>query len=219
MMETQAEPGAERVLWTLGLCFLAALAEGFDIQSMGVAAPRMAPALALSRDQLGPVFSASTLGLLMGAVAFGRLADRVGRKFTLVLSLAIFGVFSAATAGAWSFASLLTIRLLAGLGLGGALPNLIALSAEAVEEDNQARLVTLVTSGFPFGAALASGVAAFAGWRTIFWVGGATPLVLAPLMAAALPKSAASSPRVEPARPSCRQGPTSSRSCSGPGAP
>ena len=131
---TVSDAGHRRTAWTLGLCFLAALAEGFDVQSMGVAAPRMAPTLALTRDQLGPVFSASIVGLLVGAVLIGRLADRVGRRWTLIGSLVVLGVFSWVTVWAWDLRSLLVIRLLAGLGLGGAMPNLIALSAESVGE-------------------------------------------------------------------------------------
>ena len=90
---------------TLGLCFCVALGDGFDVQAIGVAAPSLAPALALSREQLGPVFSASTLGLLIGSLLLGRLADRAGRKWTLVLSMAVYGVGSAATAMAWSSAA------------------------------------------------------------------------------------------------------------------
>ncbi|HEY7851967.1 MAG TPA: MFS transporter [Caulobacteraceae bacterium] len=189
MTMAKAQSGAHPVPWTLALCWLAALTEGFDIQSMGVAAPGLAPALALSRDQLGPAFSASLIGLMIGALVLGRLADRFGRKWILITSLATFAVFSAATAFAWNLNSLLTIRVLAGLGLGGAMPNLTALAAEAVAEDRRARVVTLVTAGYPFGGALAGAIAASAGWREIFIVGGVAPLLLAPLMAAALPES------------------------------
>src|SRR5205823_10092040 len=75
---------------TVALCFLAVVLEGFDIQSMGLAAPRLAPALHLTRGQLGPVFSASIVGLLIGAVVLGRIADRVGRKPSLIVSLLLF---------------------------------------------------------------------------------------------------------------------------------
>jgi hypothetical protein len=130
---------------TLALCFLAILCEGIDIVSMGLAAPRMAPALGLTRDQLGPLFSASIVGLLVGAVIFGRLADRFGRKWTLVTCLVIFGFFSLATAAVRPFEALLAVRLAAGLGLGGALPNLVALAAEAVAPQSRAGLVTRIT--------------------------------------------------------------------------
>jgi AAHS family 3-hydroxyphenylpropionic acid transporter len=171
------------------LCFVGAMAVGFDIQSTGVAAPAMGPALGLTRAQLGPVFSASVVGLLIGAVLLGRVADRIGRKRTLMLSLTVFGVFSLATAAAWNFNSLLLIRLVAGLGLGGAMPNLIALSAEAFPSPRRARKVTEMTAGMSFGAGIAGAIAFGLNWKAIFLVGGIAPLLLAALMIAALPES------------------------------
>ena len=191
---------------TLALCFLAILCEGLDIQSMGLAAPRMGPALGLARDQLGPLFSASIVGLLIGAVIFGRVADRFGRKWTLVACLVVFGVFSLATAAVRPLEALLAVRLLAGLGLGGALPNLVALAAEAVSPENRAGLVTRITCGLPFGGCLAGIVAVNLDWRDIFYLGGLAPLVLAPLAAFALPESRAflearhTAPATAPAR-------------------
>ncbi|MDB5481008.1 MAG: 3-hydroxyphenylpropionic acid transporter [Caulobacteraceae bacterium] len=191
---------------TLALCFVAILCEGIDIQSMGLAAPRMAPALGLARDQLGPLFSASILGLLIGAVIFGRVADRFGRKGTLIVCLVVFGVFSLATAAVRPFGALLVVRLLAGLGLGGALPNLVALAAEAVAPESRAGLVTRITCGLPFGGALSGLVAANLDWRDIFYLGGLAPLALAPIVALALPESRAflearhTAPATAPAR-------------------
>src|ERR1700722_13723737 len=149
MTMARATDRAWRKRFTLALCFLAILCEGFDIQSTGVAAPRMGPALGLTRDQLGPLFSASIVGLLIGAVIFGRIADRFGRKWTLVICLLVFGVFSLATAAVRPFEALLAVRLAAGLGLGGALPNLVALAAEAVAPESRAGLVTRITCGIP----------------------------------------------------------------------
>jgi AAHS family 3-hydroxyphenylpropionic acid transporter len=180
-----------RAGWTLALCFLAALCEGFDIQSVGVAAPQMAPALRLGRGQLGPVFSASILGLFIGAVVLGRVADRFGRKRMLIASLAAFGTFSLATAATTSLGDLLAVRLLAGVGLGGAFPTLVALSAEAVAAESRARLVTRVTCGFALGAASCGVAAAGLGWRGIFYVGGLAPLALAAVMAGGMSESRA----------------------------
>jgi MFS transporter, AAHS family, 3-hydroxyphenylpropionic acid transporter len=188
-MTTAVAVGERRALLTLALCFVAVLCEGLDIQSMGLAAPRMGPELHLAREQLGPLFSASIVGLLVGAVLFGRLADRWGRKRTLILCLVVFGVFSGATALVSSFDTLLGVRLITGLGLGGALPNLIALCAEAVSPERRTKLVTRLTCGLPFGGALAGVIAANLDWRDIFYAGGVTPLVLAPLIAFALPES------------------------------
>jgi AAHS family 3-hydroxyphenylpropionic acid transporter len=172
------------------LCSLAAMAEGFDIQSMGVAAPGMAPALHLTRDQLGPAFSASTLGLLVGAILIGALADRIGRKWALIGSLAVFGAFTLATPAAGDLPTLLAIRALAGLGLGGAMPNFVALAGESVSEARRAQFVALSAAAMPLGGAVASAVAAALPWRAIFDVGGAWPLALAVVMASFLPESA-----------------------------
>ncbi len=183
-------PPASRVWLTVTLCCLAATAEGFDIQSMGVAAPGMAPALHLTRDQLGPAFSASTVGLLFGAIVIGALADRIGRKWALIASLAVFGAFSLWTPYAPDLPSLLVVRALAGLGLGGAMPNFVALCGECVSEARRAQFAAISGAAMPLGGAAASGLAALLPWRSIFQVGGAWPLALAAVMALALPESA-----------------------------
>jgi AAHS family 3-hydroxyphenylpropionic acid transporter len=184
-------PGSSSRVWiTVTLCCLAATAEGFDIQSMGVAAPGMAPALHLTRDQLGPAFSASTVGLLIGAILIGALADRVGRKWALIGSLAVFGAFSLMTPYAPDLPSLLVVRALAGLGLGGAMPNFVALAGECVSEARRAQFAAISGAAMPLGGAAASGLAALLPWRAIFQVGGAWPLALAAVMALALPESA-----------------------------
>jgi AAHS family 3-hydroxyphenylpropionic acid transporter len=194
MPDTAIIPSGRATLWALALCTLAALSEGFDIQSMGVAAPRMGPELGLTHAQLGPLFSASVVGLLLGSITIGRAADSVGRKWTLIASIATFGVFSAATAFVGGFAPLLLVRFLAGLGLGGAMPNLIALSAETltargIRVDRRTRIVTMITAGMPFGGALAGVAAILLSWRGIFFVGAALPLALAPIMALRLAES------------------------------
>jgi MFS transporter, AAHS family, 3-hydroxyphenylpropionic acid transporter len=186
--DAAASPG--RAWLTVALCSLASIAEGFDIQSMGVAAPGMAPALHLTRAQLGPAFSASTVGLFIGAFLVGALADRVGRKWTLVGSLAVFGALTLTTPYAPDLTTLLVIRLAAGLGLGGAMPNFITLAAESVSESRRAQFVAISAAAMPLGGAVASAVAAVLPWRAIFVVGGVWPLALAALMAAALPESA-----------------------------
>ncbi len=184
-------PGSSSRVWiTVTLCCLAATAEGFDIQSMGVAAPGMAPALHLTRDQLGPAFSASTVGLLIGAILIGALADRVGRKWALIASLAVFGAFSLWTPYAPDLPSLLVVRALAGLGLGGAMPNFVALAGECVSEARRAQFAAISGAAMPLGGAAASGLAALLPWRAIFQVGGVWPLALAAVMALALPESA-----------------------------
>ena len=175
-------------------CVLAALCEGADLQAAGVAAAGIGAEFKPSPDQLGNFFSASTLGLFIGALVGGRLADSIGRKSVLVASIALFGLFSLLTALSWDMTTLTYARLLTGLGLGGALPNLIALASEGSRENRRSAGVALVYSGTPCGGAIVSLIIALidpSHWRAIFIVGGVAPLLLAPIMAYAMPESPA----------------------------
>ncbi|WP_175823696.1 3-(3-hydroxy-phenyl)propionate transporter MhpT [Burkholderia sp. BCC0419] len=183
------------VATTLALCFAIALLEGLDLQSVGVAAPRMAREFGLSVSQMGIAFSAGTFGLLPGAMLGGRLADRIGRKRVLIASVVLFGLLSIATAQVSTFAMLVVVRVLTGIGLGGAMPNLIALSSEAVEPRSRSSAVATMYCGIPFGGVIASVIGVLlAGdteWRHIFYVGGVGPLLLVPLLVWFLPESRA----------------------------
>ncbi|CAJ2772870.1 3-hydroxyphenylpropionic transporter MhpT [Burkholderia pseudomallei] len=198
------------VATTLALCFAIALLEGLDLQSVGVAAPRMAREFGLSVAQMGWAFGAGTFGLLPGALLGGRLADRIGRKRVLIVSVCTFGLLSIATAQASSFAMLVVVRVLTGVGLGGAMPNLIALSSEAVEPRLRGSAVSAMYCGIPFGGVIASAIGVLlvgdAQWRHIFYVGGLGPLLLVPLLARCLPESRAylDAARMGGARPAAR---------------
>jgi AAHS family 3-hydroxyphenylpropionic acid transporter len=169
------------------------LLEGFDNQSMGVAAPRLALEFALSAGQKGLVFSAATLGLFVGAACGGRAADLFGRKRTLSASLLLFGLCSFLTAMAGGGGTLILARLLTGLGLGGAMPNFIALSSEAAPPARRLSSVTIVMAGMPLGGAAAALIALGDrwgwGWRSIFYVGGIAPILLSLVVWRALPDS------------------------------
>lgn len=174
---------------TIALCFLVALIEGFDIQAAGMAAPRMAPALGLSPEALGLFFSASTLGMLFGAYGGGRLSDRVGRKPVLLGAVACFGIFSILTGMAGSIETLVAMRLLTGVGLGAALPALIALAAES-DPDRATRAVALMYAGTPLGGAIVGIASAMLpSWQAIFVVGGLLPIIVLPVLALFLAES------------------------------
>lgn len=180
---------------TLILCFAVALFEGFDLQSMGVAALRMRTEFDLSTTQMAAAFSAATLGTLPGSILGGRLADFLGRKKVLIISIIMFGVMSVLTAHASSFGLLLLIRFLTGLGMGGALPMMITIASEAVGERWKNTAVSIMYCGIPCGGLLTSVVALmFIGdqeWRHIFYIGGFAPLLLTPLLFWLLPESRA----------------------------
>jgi AAHS family 3-hydroxyphenylpropionic acid transporter len=177
----------------LWLCAAAALFEGFDNQSIGVAAPRLTLEFALTTPEKGLILSAAPFALFVGAALGGRVADFLGHRRTLIVSMLLFGLCSLLTAAAQGADSLLAARLLTGLGLGGALPNFIALSSDAAPTERRLSTVTIVMAGMPLGGAVAALTALAEGvgwsWRNIFLVGGAGPLLIARLLWRALPES------------------------------
>lgn len=175
---------------TIALCLLAALCEGYDIQAAGVAAAGLRHELNPSAPALGLFFSASGAGLLIGALIGGRASDFLGRKAVLVAAVAAFGVFSLLTSAATDMPSLIGARFLTGVGLGGAMPNLIALAADASEQRLRSRSIAAAYVGMPLGAVIASLVVSAApaeSWRMVFRVGGVAPLLVVPLMIRYLP--------------------------------
>jgi len=179
---------------TLLLCLLVAGFEGVDLQAAGVVMPRIGPLFHFVVSEKKWFLAASTIGLVIGALIGGRLADLWGRKAALMISIALFGVFSVATALATSKAGLIEARLATGLGLGGALPNLIALVAEAARVQHRRGAVAIMYCGMPLGGGCASLLsligATGSSWQDVFFVGGLAPLALLPLMWFLLPDSA-----------------------------
>ncbi|HVZ21698.1 MAG TPA: aromatic acid/H+ symport family MFS transporter, partial [Vicinamibacterales bacterium] len=175
------------------LCGLIAFLDGFDAQVMGYLASALTADLHIARPLLGPVISSGLVGMAVGALVCGSLADRFGRKPVLVASAVIFGLASLATSTADSIGALSAWRIVTGIGLGGALPNAIALTAEYMPDRLRSTAVTGMMCGFSFGAAIGGVIAAALipsfGWRSVFVVGGAFPLVIAAVAAVWLPES------------------------------
>jgi AAHS family 3-hydroxyphenylpropionic acid transporter len=193
-MNTDGRDHVGHAATTIVCCLLAVFCEGIDLQAAGVAAGGIIPEFKPSPDQIGTFFSASTFGLFVGALIGGRLSDSIGRKRVVVTSIALFGLFSLLTPLARDMQTLVWARLFTGLGLGGALPNLIALVNESSAPNRRNANVALAYSGAPFGGALASLISmalAPSHWRWIFVAGGVAPLFMAPIMLAKLRESPA----------------------------
>src|SRR6266571_3761019 len=177
----------------LATCAAVLFLDGFDTQAIGYVAPALAKEWGLTKGALGPVFSAGLFGLMIGALLFGPLADRVGRKKIIIFSTLAFGIGTLATSLIQDVTTLLTIRFLTGLGLGGAMPNAVALTSEFSPHRRRATMVMIMFCGFSVGAALGGLLAAALipqfGWRSVFIVGGAAPLLLVPILALRLPES------------------------------
>lgn len=177
----------------LSLCFLVVAVDGFDTAAIGFIAPAIRAEWSATPAQLAPLFGAGLFGLMLGAFAFGPLADRFGRKTILIFSVLFFGLASLASSFAGSIGTLTMLRFVTGLGLGGAMPNAITLTSEYCPDNRRSFLVTLMFCGFTLGSAL-GGVAAAQliaghGWRSVLVLGGVLPLALVLVLWLVLPES------------------------------
>lgn len=182
--------------FVVALCFAIALLDGLDTQSIAFIGPAIAEEFGMQATDMTWVITASTIGMIgmtLGAIGLGSVGDRIGRRKAIMIAMALFGVFSLLGAYARSPAQIIALRFLIGLGMGGATPSLLALTAEYSTARRRALLMTTVLIGLPFGALLGGLVAAnwlpVIGWRGIFLLGGALPLALLILCAVLLPES------------------------------
>jgi AAHS family 4-hydroxybenzoate transporter-like MFS transporter len=177
----------------LVFCGLVGLLDGNDTGIMSIGIPGLASVLHLPPSALGWAVSGSFLGAAIGALAFGSLGDRFGRKRMLVAAVILFGVFTVLTPLAGSLNQLVFLRIMAGIGLGGATPCFITLASEYSPARLRGTIVSLIWASFPLGLLLGG---LFSGlvltrysWKVIFYIGGALPLLFAVAMMLALPES------------------------------
>jgi AAHS family 4-hydroxybenzoate transporter-like MFS transporter len=180
--------------WTIFvLCGLCLIMDGFDVQAMGYVAPAVIREFKIPGPQMGLVFSAALLGVLLGSFLFSMLSDRIGRRPVLIAAALYFAVLTLWTATANSANQLLAIRFIAGFGLGGIMPNAMALAGEYSPARIRVTVMMLVANFFTVGAAIggfiAAGLIPRFGWRSVFIFGGIVPLIIAVLMIFLLPES------------------------------
>lgn len=178
---------------TFALCLLCLIIDGFDVQALGYTAPAIIQDWKVPNAALGPVFGFGNFGVLIGALGFSMLADTIGRRPVLIGATLFFGVMTLLTAGAGSVQELLLLRFISGIGLGGIIPNATALVGEYSPKRSRVTLMMAITVGFTAGAAIGGFVAAWMiptfGWRSVFYVGGTLPLLIAAAMVYRLPES------------------------------
>lgn len=173
--------------------FLVMVLDGFDVQLIGFAAPSLIAAFGIERSALGIALAASVVGMCIGAVAIGPFGDVCGRRPALLLSTAVFGATTLLASMATSIEELALWRFATGIGLGAALPGAVALMAEFTPARYRSQLVIWALLGVPVGgivgSALAAEIVPAVGWRVLFAIGGALPLLAAAVLFVVLPES------------------------------
>src|SRR5215469_1031873 len=180
--------------WAVAIwCFVLVTFDGFDNGAINFAAPVIVKDWGLAMPQFTTVFGAGLFGLMIGALSSGPLADRFGRKLVLLTSTLIFSVFALATTLAHSIDQLWMLRFFTGIGVGGLMPNSIALTAEYAPKRIRATVVAIMFLGFPLGAGapgwLGPVIISNFGWQGFFILGGVLPLILLPIAIFVLPES------------------------------
>ena len=174
-------------------CFLVVMMDGFDTAAIGFIAPDIRAHWQLTAAELAPLFGAGLLGLTAGALLCGPLSDRFGRKRVIEWCVAFFGILSLLSAFSPDLQTLVILRFLTGLGLGGAMPNTITMTSEYLPARRRGALVTLMFCGFTLGSAFGGIVSAqlvgMIGWAGILVLGGVLPMILFFYLLVALPES------------------------------
>jgi benzoate transport len=168
------------------------VAAGYNLQILAFALPLISKEWGLTPMQAGTMISWGFLGLMTGALTFGILADRIGRRTSIVVAISLFSLASLGASFSPNYGSLILMRFITGLGIGGAFPLTVALLAEFSPAVTRGRLVGAAVSGFTLGWAVAAIVSMAVipsfGWRVVFRLGAAS-LVLPPILSITLPES------------------------------
>jgi benzoate transport len=160
----------------VSLCFIFNMLDGFDITAMAVVASPVSVDLALTPDLLGWIFSFALAGMMVGAMALAPIADIIGRRALIILSLMIVGISVIMTSKVESLTPFMLLRFISGMGAGALLASQASLAAEYSPDKYRALSVAIVTAGYPTGAMMTSVVAGYIlpeyGWRMMFLFGG-----------------------------------------------
>jgi benzoate transport len=176
----------------IGVCVALNALDGFDVLSISFASPGIAREWSIDRAMLGPVLSFELMGMALGSIMLGQVADRIGRRATVLGCLILMVLGMGATAFVHSIAQLGVTRVATGIGIGGMLAVTNALVAEYANDRWRSAAVTIMAAGYPMGAiaggSIASAMLATHGWRDVFLLGMGMTVVLLPFVALFLPE-------------------------------
>jgi AAHS family benzoate transporter-like MFS transporter len=173
-------------------CALIIIFDGYDLAVAGIALPSIMKDMGVDPTRAGFMVSSALFGMMFGAIFLGTLADRIGRRLTIAICIALFSVFTAAAGFAKDPLTFAIVRFLAGVGIGGVMPNVVAQMTEYAPKRMRATLVTVMFSGYAVGgivaALLGKGLIESYGWQSVF-LAAALPVVLIPFILKSLPES------------------------------
>jgi MFS transporter, AAHS family, 4-hydroxybenzoate transporter len=175
------------------LCAALVLIDGFDLGAVAYVVPVLAPEWGVKPAAFGAVFVAGLAGVFFGTLFAGPMADLLGRKRVILAAVATFGSFELATAFVTALGGFAALRFATGLGIGALMPISIALTSEYAPKRIRTTVTAIMFLGFPLGVGAAGFIGAeiipHYGWRSMFLLGGAAPLLLLPVTAVLLPES------------------------------
>ncbi|WP_066340002.1 MFS transporter [Azohydromonas lata] len=173
-------------------CALIIIFDGYDLAVAGIALPSIMKEMGVDPTRAGFMVSSALFGMMFGAIFLGTIADRIGRRWAIAICIALFSVFTAAAGTTSDPVMFSATRFLAGLGIGGVMPNVVAQMTEYAPRRLRATLVTLMFSGYAVGGMLAAllgkGLIESYGWQSVF-VAAVLPVVLIPFILRSLPES------------------------------
>jgi MFS transporter, AAHS family, 4-hydroxybenzoate transporter len=175
------------------LSWIVTFFDGFDVSVLSFVRPDLSAALHIDLQSFGYVFGTGQAGMVLGGFFFGYLGDRIGRRTSIILATASFGVLSLAIALSGSYAALLALRFVEGIAMGGLFPLAWVLNIEYVPRRYRATVVTLIMIGYSIGSSSAGPMTILLapryGWRSLFVVGGCVAIVGTALLLLFLPES------------------------------
>ncbi|OOV89082.1 aromatic acid/H+ symport family MFS transporter [Pseudomonas sp. MF4836] len=173
-------------------CALIIIFDGYDLVIYGVVLPVLMQEWGLSPLQAGALGSYALFGMMFGALFFGSLSDRIGRKKVIAICVILFSGFTVLNGFASTPTQFGICRFIAGLGIGGVMPNVVALMSEYAPKKMRSTLVAIMFSGYSVGGMLSAGLGIVLlpnfGWQSVFYV-AVIPLLLLPLILKFLPES------------------------------
>lgn len=185
-------PMTARQVLAIGMCVLLNALDGFDVLSISFASPGIAREWGIDRAALGIVLSMELIGMMAGSIVLGQVADRIGRRPTVILCLVIMVLGMLSTTQVASIGALAGTRLFTGLGIGGMLAVTNALVAEFANDKWRGAAVAIMAAGYPVGAivggAIASALLVHGDWRHVFWLGTAMTALFLPLVPLLVPE-------------------------------